>query len=204
MKKPLFEIAAAAAALAVTAAPAGAAALTVTVLDANGAPLAEAVVAVYLKGVRSRADAGKEAQMGQKDRQFTPQVLAIQTGTAVLFPNFDTVRHHVYSFSPAQRFELKLYAGTPAAPVVFDKPGTATLGCNIHDRMAGWVRVVDTPLFAKTNAAGQATLEVPAGEHQVEAWAAPLGETAAVPVQPLTMGSGPSQLAIRLGVKVPA
>ena len=61
------------------------------------------------------------------------------------FPNFDTVRHHVYSFSPAKTFELKLYAGVPNTPVVFDKPGIAVLGCNIHDNMAAWVVVADTP-----------------------------------------------------------
>ena len=43
-------------------------------------------------------------------------------------------------------FELKLYAGVPAAPIVFDKPGIVTLGCNIHDQMVAWVVVVDTPL----------------------------------------------------------
>ena len=31
-----------------------------------------------------------------------------QTGTAMSFPNNDSVRHHVYSFSPAKTFELKL------------------------------------------------------------------------------------------------
>lgn len=178
--------------------PAAGAPLTVTVLDGAGAPVVDAVVAVYPKGVRSRAEPGVSAQMGQKDRQFTPQVLAVQTGTAVQFPNFDTVRHHVYSFSPIQRFELKLYAGTPAAPVVFDKPGTATLGCNIHDRMAAWIRVVDTPLFAKTNAAGQATLDVPAGDHQLEAWAPALPEAAVPPLQPLAMGGGAQQATVRL------
>jgi hypothetical protein len=99
-----------------------------------------------------------------------PSVIAIQTGTAVHFPNFDTVRHHVYSFSPTKVFEIKLYAGTPAAPVVFDKAGTGVLGCNIHDRMAAFVHVVNTPYFAKTNAAGVATLDVPPGEHTLQAW----------------------------------
>ncbi len=187
----------------VAATPAIAATLSVTLTDADGAALADAVVAVYLKGAHTQAGPGASAQIAQRERQFAPAITVVQTGTAVSFPNFDTVRHHVYSFSAIQRFELKLYAGTPTAPVVFDKPGTATLGCNIHDRMIAWIHVVDTPLFAKTNAAGQAALEVPPGEHQIEAWTSGMPETMAPVLQALAMGAGASKLAIRLPVKHP-
>ena len=101
--------------------------------------------------------------MTQQNRQFAPRALVVQAGTSVHFPNLDTVRHHVYSFSPAKPFELKLYAGTPSAPVVFDKAGVVVLGCNIHDRMSGWIVVVDTPYFARSDASGQARIDVPDG-----------------------------------------
>ena len=65
------------------------------------------------------------------------------------FPNSDNVRHQVYSFSPAKRFQLPLYAGTPAAPVVFDRPGVVAIGCNIHDQMSAYLVVVDMPYFAR-------------------------------------------------------
>lgn len=142
----------------------------VQVRSGAGEPLAEAVVAVELRGQASRAAAGAKADMAQRERQFQPFVLVVQTGTAVNFPNFDTVRHHVYSFSPVKTFDLKLYSGTPAEPVVFDKPGIATLGCNIHDKMSAHIVVVDTPIFAKTDASGQARLDLPAGEHVLKAW----------------------------------
>jgi len=73
----------------------------------------------------------------------------VQAGTPILFPNHDKVRHHVYSFSPAKTFELKLYSGVPGTPVLFDKPGLVVLGCNIHDQMVAYVQVVNTPYFAK-------------------------------------------------------
>jgi hypothetical protein len=66
------------------------------------------------------------------------------------------VRHHIYSFSPAHKFDQKLYSGVAAAPQVFDKAGTVVLGCNIHDKMLAYVKVVDTPYFAKTDGAGAA------------------------------------------------
>lgn len=155
--------------LALSALTAFAVPVTVQVRNAAGQPLAGAVVAVEVKGRPARTTTAK-AEMGQRDRQFTPQVLVVQTGTAVNFPNFDTVRHHVYSFSPIKVIDIKLYSGTPAEPVVFDKPGVAALGCNIHDRMSAHVVVVDTPTFARTDASGEATFDLPPGEHAVKAW----------------------------------
>ena len=143
---------------------------TVQVKNAAGQPLADAVVAVEVRGRPAKTTTAK-ADMAQRDRQFAPQVLVIQTGTAVNFPNFDTVRHHVYSFSPIKVFETKLYSGTPSDPIVFDKPGIAALGCNIHDRMSAHIVVVDTALFVKTDASGMARFaDLPTGEHQVKTW----------------------------------
>lgn len=142
---------------------------TLQVRNSAGQPLADAVVAVELRGQATKAD-GVKAEMAQRNRQFQPQLLIVQTGTAVNFPNFDTVRHHVYSFSPIKVIDIKLYSGTPSEPIVFDKPGVAALGCNIHDRMSAHIVVVDTPLFAKTDAAGVAKFDLPAGEHQLKAW----------------------------------
>lgn len=142
---------------------------SIQVRNSAGQPLADAVVAVELLGRPTKAD-GVKADMAQRDRQFQPQLLIVQTGTAVNFPNFDTVRHHVYSFSPIKVVDIKLYSGTPSEPIVFDKPGVAALGCNIHDRMSAHIVVVDTPLFTKTDAAGVAKFDLPAGEHQLKVW----------------------------------
>ncbi|HIV71610.1 MAG TPA: methylamine utilization protein [Candidatus Aquabacterium excrementipullorum] len=163
-------------ALALMAAPVMAAPQAFTVTDAAGQPIPSAAVSVIVKGAKTTAAPGTVVDMIQKNRRFTPTVLPVQTGTAVNFPNLDTVRHHVYSFSPAKKFEIKLYAGTPAAPVVFDKPGTATLGCNIHDTMVGYIHVVDTPYFGTTDAAGKVTIDIPAGEHKAQLWYPALGE----------------------------
>lgn len=143
--------------------------VTVQLRGTGGQPLSGAAVAVEVKGRTGKAS-GAKAEMGQRDRQFTPQLLIVQTGTAVNFPNFDTVRHHVYSFSPIKVIDIKLYSGTPAEPIVFDKPGIAALGCNIHDRMSAHIVVVDTPTFARTDDKGQASFDLPPGEHVVKAW----------------------------------
>lgn len=174
---------------------ASAAPLAVTVTDPAGKPVEGAIVTVSVVGAAARAPAGATAQVAQQGRQFVPQITVVQVGTAVTFPNLDTVRHHVYSFSPIKPFELKLYAGTPSAPIVFDKAGTAVLGCNIHDQMSAWVVVVETPYFGKTDAAGQVRIELPEGEHRLRAWH-PMSDEAVKPVEQ-TVRAG-SAVSIRL------
>jgi plastocyanin len=147
-----------------------AAELTVQVLDQTGNPLSNAVV--YLESsVKSSEKSPSEASIDQKNKQFSPFVSVVQVGTSVNFPNRDSVRHHVYSFSPAKTFELKLYSGIPAKPVLFDKPGTAILGCNIHDNMLAYIHIVDTPYFGKSDVNGMVKLtDLPTGQHTLKAW----------------------------------
>lgn len=155
--------------LALAAAAAHTADLTVALTGAGGA--SDAVVTVTPERTRPAAAPADTAIMDQVDKQFVPHVLPVRAGTAVSFPNSDDIRHHVYSFSEAKRFELKLYSGTPSEPVVFDRPGTVILGCNIHDRMLGYIRVVDTPYFGSPGADGRIRFEnLPGGEYRVEAW----------------------------------
>jgi plastocyanin len=129
-------------------------------------------------GGAPRPQPGQKAIMDQRDLSFVPDVLVVQTGTAVDFPNSDQVRHQVYSFSPAKTFQLALYAGRAHAPVVFDKAGLVTLGCNIHDSMVGYIYVTDSPWFAFTGADGSARLHgLAPGDYTVRIWHALLDES---------------------------
>jgi len=148
----------------------------ITVLNEAGQAVPQAVVSVMVKGAVVNG-AGTVVDMAQRDKKFAPKVVVVPVGGSVNFPNLDTVRHHVYSFSNTRKFEIKLYTGTPATPVVFDKAGTATLGCNIHDSMLGYVHVVDTPYYGITNAAGVVTIDYPAGEHKARVWTPAMGDT---------------------------
>ena len=188
-------------ALTLGAGAAGAAPLDVAVLDALGAPLAGA--AVYLESAAARAASRPLAgyEITQKDRQFQPQVNLITLGSVVRFPNLDTVRHQVYSFSPAKSFELKLYAGQEASPVTFDQPGLAVLGCNIHDAMVAWVLVVETPYRALTGADGRARLDAPAGNYRLRGWHAGLPPGAPATDQPVTVGAGGPGVTVRLPLR---
>lgn len=179
---------------------ASAGSLRVQVLDSTGKPLEGAVVSLVSDAARRAVRPLPEQEISQENKQFVPAVRVVTVGTLVRFPNRDSVRHHVYSFSPAKKFEIKLYAGTPAAPVLFDQPGVAVLGCNIHDQMVGWVVVLDTPYFAQTDAQGQALLEgMPAGAHQLRAWHARLPVDVTPPQQAIALTEGDSTATVRLG-----
>lgn len=148
---------------------ASAASFTAQVVDQQGRPLADAVVT--LKGAANAPTGVLKADMDQRDQEFSPRVLAVHTGTQVKFPNSDNIRHQVYSFSPAKRFELRLYEGTPSDPLLFDKPGVVVLGCNIHDWMVGYIYVTDEPLFGVTDGNGALKLDqVPPGHYQATLW----------------------------------
>lgn len=141
------------------------------VRDAAGQPLADAVV--YAEPARGggAVKGRKEVLVEQIDKTFVPYVSVVQTGTFVNFPNRDSVRHHVYSFSPAKSFEIKLFSGVPATPVQFDKPGEVVIGCNIHDQMIAHILIVDTPHFAKTGKDGAVKLAgLAAGDYMLRVW----------------------------------
>ena len=146
-----------------------AAMVRVNVMDQRGAPVGDTVIAFDPLDVQP-APSRDQATIDQVDKQFVPRVSVIRTGTTVTFPNSDRIRHQVYSFSKPNVFSLKLYAGSRADPVAFDHPGLVVLGCNIHDRMAAFVAVVDTPYFATTSAAGTAALDLPAGRYRLRVW----------------------------------
>jgi plastocyanin len=145
--------------------------LDVKVQDRNGQSLSRVVVLIESASEEpAKPAAPTAAVVDQLHQQFVPGVIAVRTGTAISFPNSDTVSHQVYSFSPAKRFELGLYRGVPRDPVVFDKPGIVVLGCNIHDNMIGYVYVTDALYFGTTDVDGRFRARVSSGRYRVHVW----------------------------------
>ena len=137
--------------------------------------------------------------IAQRDRELIPYMTVVQTGTAIEFPNQDPFKHHLYSFSPAKTFEIKLYAGKPEKPIVFDKPGEVALGCNIHDWMEAYVLVVDTPYFAKTDDKGRAHIaHVPPGSYRLRWWHPRQKQD--LPARIIEIGAAPMRLTQKLDV----
>lgn len=184
--------------------PALAASVKLQVVDPAGKPLNDAVAFLESREARAAVRPAEGLEMSQVAKQFSPRVLVVPVGTAVGFPNRDVVRHHVYSFSPTKTFEIKLYSGTAASPVVFDKPGVAVLGCNIHDNMAGWILVVETPYSGRSTEAGRVVIDnVPAGNYRLRVWHPSLPPGAPALDQALVLGAAGTELTFRLAASPP-
>jgi plastocyanin len=181
--------------------------LTVTITDETGAPVVDAVVYAEAASGQILPKSLRPAEIEQRKRKFIPKVTVVQAGTEISFPNNDTVKHHVYSFSPAKIFDQPLYSGKTASPQLFDKPGNVVLGCNIHDQMIAYVQVVNTPYFAKTDASGKVKLDgMLPGKYLLKAWHFNLPLNAQVVEQPVSIIGGDSSASFKLNVKpeVPA
>ena len=164
--------------------------LTVAVNSLSGKPVAMAVVTyVPASGVAIPSTIkSKPFVMAQKNVRFTPYVLAVPAGATVAFPNMDRVNHHVYSFSPVQTFQFPLYGKGKSRTMMFGRTGTVAIGCNIHDSMSAYIRVVDTPYYATTGANGRVTLNVPEGDGSLAVWQPTLDGPEHQSVKNITVG----------------
>lgn len=177
------------------------------VQDADGAPLEGAVVFLQPYGVSgsadSRAEQPQEHHVIQESREFVPDTLLIGTGDLVAFPNHDSVRHHVFSFSEPRVFEFELYGGDVSPQMDFPRPGVVVLGCNIHDEMAGYIVVAPPGPAAMTGADGRLELELEE-PRQMLLWHPWLLERAQEPLEiEISPQSGNEPLAFTLDVRAP-
>jgi plastocyanin len=182
------------------AAPLAAAPLSVRIVDATGRPVRDAVITLYPAGnaARSPRPSGRYV-VSQKNIQFHPFLSIVPVGADVSFPNLDPTKHHVYSFSPAKRFELKLFAKDQSRTVHFDRAGVVALGCNIHDQMSAFIVVTDSVWTARTNAQGMVTFaDAPNVPARLTAWHPYLRVPGGIVQQAVGPGQRSASFSIRL------
>lgn len=150
--------------------PGWSAEVTVRVVDEADKAVENAIVFVPGEPRSIDPDNPPTVAIDQVDKEFVPYLTVVRPGTMITFPNSDNIRHHVYSFSEAKRFEIPLYGNTDAPGIEFDQPGVVALGCNVHDWMRAYVLVADTEARGLTNDSGELTLTLPPGEHALQAW----------------------------------
>jgi plastocyanin len=171
------------------------------VLGQDGKPVANAVVFVQEPAAVQPAAASSPAIMDQFNKTFVPEMLPIAVGTQVRFPNRDQIRHHVYSFSRPKRFELPLYKGEDAPPVLFDKPGVVKIGCNIHDWMSAVILVLPNDRFAVTKEDGTFSLPaLDAGTYTITAWHVQSRDKTEDIAQRVELAGSDSQLIFKLSL----
>jgi plastocyanin len=112
---------------------------------------------------------GKHARLIQKDKTFTPHVLAIETGTTVDFPNYDPIFHNAFSNFSGQLFDIGLYAPGTSKSFRFQRSGVVRIFCNIHPAMSAVILVVDTPYFTVSGRNGTFEIaSVTPGEYRLK------------------------------------
>ncbi|HVV49191.1 MAG TPA: hypothetical protein VHO06_06010 [Polyangia bacterium] len=136
----------------------------------SGGPLED--VYVYVENVKMPLTHRKVVEIKQEGRQFNPRVAVVLTGTSLVFPNFDSVYHNVFSNSPRNSFDLGTYqAGEKARSVTVTGPGVVDIYCNIHQKMSAKVLVVPSVLYAKVRPDGTFRIDnVPPGMRRIVAW----------------------------------
>ncbi len=152
----------------------------VSVVGQNGALRAASNggVVLWLTPLASGANSASRAPgsaphptLVQKNKHFSPHVLAVQVGSVVDFPNHDPFFHNVFSLFNGKRFDLGLYEAGSTRSVHFDRAGICYIFCNIHPQMSAVVVVVDTPYFALADDKGDYLISgMPAGNYRLSIW----------------------------------
>ena len=134
-------------------------------------------VVVYLEDIKAaavpvaRRPAAAEPTIRQMNETFIPQVLAIQAGDTVRFPNDDPFFHNVFSLSGARTFDLGRYPKNQVRSVRFDRPGIVKIFCHIHSHMNAVIRVFDHPYFSKATGNGVFSIpQIPEGTYTLVVW----------------------------------
>ena len=176
--------------------------LNVNIRDISGNPVADTVV-YLIPDIANESDIERpdKFEVDQKNKEFHPFVSVVPAGTTIYFPNRDGIGHHVYSFSPAKKFELPLSEAEITVPIVFDTEGVVTIGCNIHDWMAAYIYVVNSPYYDTTGKNGSVTFdELPADTYSLNIWHPGMTQSDAME-QTISIGSEPEvqhEIAIKL------
>lgn len=146
--------------------------VSLQIFDQRGLPVEGAVIEIAPPAGNAQALAFPwRSAMAQRNLSFVPGTLVVPVGANVAFPNLDTVRHSIYSFSKVARFQIDLYGRDQTRSQRFPIAGTVALGCNIHDKMRGYVRVVSTPFAAATDLNGRGQIEgLAPGTYRVSIW----------------------------------
>lgn len=145
---------------------------SIQLLDLTGAPVVNAVIEIEAVPLGKPLSVADDYVMDQIDFRFAPVVLTIPRGADVRFPNSDDSRHHVYSFSEAKTFELKLYSGNQAPPVNFDTNGIVAVGCNIHDKMNAHIYITEAPIVSMSDQTGLVSIpkHEPSADQRIQVW----------------------------------
>ena len=150
-------------------------------------------IAVYVDAIPDKKFDAPTAKpvVDQTKMAFVPHVIVVQIGTTVEFLNSDAVGHNVYWPSISGNKKLSHNLGTwpkgEKKGFQFNDVGVASLLCNVHPEMSGYIVVAPTPYFAVTDKSGNYEIKnVPPGKYTLKTWS----EDGKVTTQAVEVGAG--------------
>jgi plastocyanin len=150
-------------------------------------------IAVYVDAIPGKKfdPPAQHVTIDQRKMTFAPRVTVVLQGTTVDFLNSDPVGHNVYWPSISGNKKLAHNLGTwpkgEKKAFQFNDLGVASLLCNVHPEMSGYVVIVSTPYFAVTDKDGAFELkDVPPGTYTLKTWS----EDGKPTTQTITVTSG--------------
>lgn len=150
-------------------------------------------IAVYVDAVPGKKfdPPAQHVVIDQRQLAFVPHVTVVLQGTTIDFVNSDSVGHNVYWPSISGNKKLGHNLGTwpkgEKKSFQFNDAGVASLLCNVHPEMSGFVVIVPTPYFAITDMDGTFEIkDIPPGTYTLKTWS----EDGKVTTQSVTVGAG--------------
>lgn len=146
--------------------------ITIEILNINNEPAADLVTYILpLDNQELKLSKTVPLVVSQSKKKFIPYILVAEKDDNVTFINKDNITHHIYSASSENRFSFKIKSGAQKTIHHFSTLGKVLMGCNIHDWMSGYLLIVDTPLYSKTDFQGKSTINVPVpGRYKLIIW----------------------------------
>lgn len=146
-----------------------AAELSIRIVENNAHPVHDTVV--ELIGTDIEPALVTHLAISQVDKEYIPELSIIPRGSNVTFLNKDPFKHHVYSVSKGNDFDLPLYEGEPAEQITFNTPGVVKMGCNIHDWMLAFAYISQSERVETTDASGLVVFkDLAPGQYQLNVW----------------------------------
>jgi len=159
-------------------------------------------VVVELVSKRDRSATPTTIEIDQKGQEFIPLISIAPVGSTLIFNNLDDLKHHVYSTSRGNQFDLPLHDGSAPKEITLEKPGVVKLGCNIHDWMLAYVYVSESDRVQIMDDSGKVNFaDVPAGDYEIRIWSPRLRNTKQALIESITIGDDESidhQMSIKL------
>jgi plastocyanin len=145
-------------------------------VEVQGLRSAESI-AVYIDTIPGKKfdPPAQHVTIDQRKMTFSPRVTVVLQGTTVDFLNSDPVGHNVYWPSISGNKKLAHNLGTwpkgEKKAFQFNDAGVASLLCNVHPEMSGYIVIVATPYFAVTDKDGAFEIkDVPPGTYTLKTW----------------------------------